>query len=69
MKATSDIYVSDLLTVPIPKRAGSPEVYRRKLMYRRLLWAGLPYLLEGALFVLTAAVIIGGLLALFCGLG
>lgn len=69
MKNTSDIYVSDLFAIPTPKHTGSPAVYRRKLLCRRLLWAGLPYLLEGAMFVLTAALIVGGLLALFCGLG
>lgn len=69
MKATNPIYVSDLFTVPMPRYAASPEDFRRKLLIRRVLWALLPCVLEGCLFLLAAGLIIGGLLALFCGLG
>lgn len=68
MRTTNDVYVSDLFTVPMPKRASSQADFRRKLALRRLLWAALPYLVEGALFLLCAGAILGGLLALFCGL-
>ena len=68
MRTTNDVYVSDLFTVPMPKRAASQADFRRKLMFRRLLWAALPYLVEGTLFLLCAGAIVWGLLALFCGL-
>ena len=68
MKVKETVYVSDLFTVPLPKRAASQENYRRKVLLRRMLWAVLPYLVEGCLFLLTAGVIIGGLLTIFCGL-
>ena len=68
MKAKEPVYVSDLFTVPLPKRAVSQEDYRRKVLLRRILWAALPYLVEGCLFLITAGVIVGGLLTLFCGL-
>lgn len=68
MKATNHVYVSDLFTVPMPKHAASPEEFRRKVLIRRLVWATLPYVLEGCLFLLAAGLIIGGLLTLFCGL-
>ena len=69
MKATNNVYVSDLFTVPMPKHAASPEDFRRKLLLRRVVWAMLPYLLEGCLFLLAAGLIVGGILTLFCGLG
>ena len=69
MKATNHVYVSDLFTVPIPKHAASPEDFRRKLLIRRVVWAMLPYLLEGCLFLLAAGLIVGGILTLVCGLG
>ena len=50
MKATNHVYVSDLFTVPMPKHAASPEEFRRKVLIRRLVWAALPYVLEGCLF-------------------
>ena len=45
-----------------------PEEFRRKVLIRRMVWAALPYVLEGGLFLLAAGLIIGGLLTLFCGL-
>ena len=69
MKATNHVYVSDLFTVPMPKHAASPEDFRRKLLIRRVVWAMLPYLREGCLFLLAAGLIVGGILTLCCGLG
>ena len=33
MRTTNDVYVSDLFTVPMPKRAASQADFRRKLVF------------------------------------
>lgn len=48
MKANSkNIYLSDLLAVPMPKHAASHEDYLRKIKIRRIVWGLLPYVVHG----------------------
>ena len=59
MRTTTNntIYLSDYLTVPMPRRARSRRALRRKIRNRQILWQLLPYLVNAvgiaALLLLT----------------
>ena len=62
-------YISDLFTVPTPKATGPRRDYRRKLRNRKILWALLPYVLQGLFFIAATAIIMGSFTMLAYGLG
>lgn len=47
MRTTNNtIYISDYLTVPMPRKARSKQALRRKIQNRRILWHILPFLVN-----------------------
>lgn len=69
MKTTNTIYLSDILSVPMPKTASSHEDYLRKVRNRRILWALLPYLFRGVIIGTFLLLSMGGLTMMAVGLG
>lgn len=65
----TNIYISDLLSVPTPKHAVSRRDYQRKLQRRRLLWALLPYLGQAVLALAVCGLMVFGLLTVSLGFG
>ena len=61
------LYISDLLTVPMPAKDSSRQAYLRKLQLRRILCTLLPFCLEAAVLVLALILILAGIFAI--GLG
>ncbi len=69
MRTDNNIYISDLLSVPMPKRANSHEDYLRRICVRRIIWGLLPYIGQVLLAITTLGVTTAGILALTLGLG
>lgn len=69
MRTENNIYISDLLSVPMPKHANSHEDYLRRICIRRILWGLLPYIGQVLLAVTTLCMTTAGILALTLGLG
>ena len=69
MRTNNNIYISDLLSVPMPRRATSHEDYLRRICLRRILWGLLPYVGQAVMAVCTCGLTVGGILALTLGLG
>lgn len=69
MRTNNNIYISDLLSVPMPKHATSHEDYLRRICLRRIFWGLLPYLGQIFLAILALGVTTFGLMALTLGLG
>lgn len=69
MRNTSTVYLSDLLSVPMPQKAASHEDYLRKIKNRRILWALMPYLLEGAGAILMVSLTVAGVIVFAVGMG
>lgn len=63
------IYLSDILSVPMPKHAESHEAYLRKVQYRRIIWALLPYVVRGLVTAACVVLIMSGLTVMMLGLG
>lgn len=40
------IYISDYLTVPVPRKARNKQALKRKLRNRQILWSMLPFLVN-----------------------
>ena len=60
MHTEQTVYLSDILTIPMPSRAASRKAYRRKLTNPKLLWFLLPWILEAlALLALIAITMTG----------
>lgn len=68
MKTTNTIYLSDLLSVPMPKRASSHAEYLKKIRNRRILWALLPYMARGIVISVSMMMIMSGLTVMVLGL-
>ena len=69
MRTTNTIYLSDLLSVPMPRRAASHEEYLRKIRNRRILWALLPYIVRGLVIAVSLMLAMSGLTVMFLGMG
>ncbi len=66
---TNNIYLSDLLTVPMPKHASSHRDFLRRIRNRRILWALLPYVGEALVCLATGSLTVVGIMTLMVGLG
>lgn len=66
---TNNIYISDLLSVPMPKHANSHEDYLRRICIRRILWGLLPYAGQAIMALCGLGVMCFGIVALTLGLG
>ena len=55
------VYLSDLLTVPMPTQASSHAEYLRKIRIRRLMWAILPGCMEAIGLILLVLLTIFGI--------
>lgn len=66
---SSTIYLSDLLSVPMPKHAVSHADYIRKVKNRRILWALLPYLVRGLCIACFLCLSMAGLTVMVVGIG
>lgn len=69
MRTNNNIYISDLLAVPLPKHANSHEDFLRRIRNRRILWALLPYLGQALLGIVLCCLVAGGSMMLMVGLG
>lgn len=69
MRTGKNIYLSDYLSVPMPRSATSHDDYLRKLRNRRILWALLPNLMQAALALMAAMLTMALVTVLFIGLG
>lgn len=69
MRTNKNIYISDLLSVPMPKHATSHRDFLRRIQTRRILWATLPYLGEGIVAGLCCGGTIVGIIMLTLSLG
>lgn len=69
MRTNNNIYLSDLLTVPMPKHATSHRDFLRRIRNRRILWALLPYIGEALVGITTLCLTLGGIMTLMVGLG
>lgn len=69
MRTNENIYISDLLAVPMPKHATSHRDFLRRIRNRRILWALLPYLGEALLGLLACGLTVAGITTLAVGLG
>lgn len=69
MRTTNTIYLSDLLSVPMPRRAASHEEYLRKIRNRRILWALLPYIVRGLVIAVSLMLAMSGLTVMVLGMG
>lgn len=69
MRTTNTVYLSDLLSVPMPRHAASHEEYLKKIRNRRILWALLPYLVRGLVIAVSLMLIMSGLTVMVLGMG
>lgn len=69
MRTTNTVYLSDLLSLPMPRRAASHEEYLKKIRNRRILWALLPYMLRGLVMAASLMLAMSGLTVMVLGLG
>lgn len=69
MRHTNNIYISDLLTVPMPKHATSHQDFLRRIRNRRILWALIPYIGEALVGLTTCGLTVFGIMTLVLGLG
>lgn len=54
------IYLSDYLTVPVPRKARTRQALRRKIRNRRILWNMLPFLVNAiGIFLLLVLMVFG----------
>lgn len=65
----TNIYISDLLSVPMPKYATSHRDYLRRIMFRRLVWAILPGLGKTVIGLAACGLTMGGIVTLALGFG
>lgn len=69
MRTTNTVYLSDLLSVPMPRRAVSHEEYLKKIRNRRILWALLPYMVRGLVIAVSLMLTMSGLTVMVLGIG
>ena len=70
MRTTNhNIYISDLLSAPTPRRAGYHMDYQRREALNQLIWRLLPGLIQGLLLIVLGGVCVFGLMALTLGFG
>lgn len=69
MRTNNNLYISDLLTVPMPKHATSHSDYLRRVKNRRIVWGLLPYLIEAVAILIFTGLTVFGISALVLGLG
>ena len=69
MRTTNTVYVSDLLSMPMPRRAASHQEYLKKIRNRRILWALLPYLVRGLVIAVSLMLTMSGLTVMVLGMG
>lgn len=69
MRTNNNFYISDLLTVPMPKHATSHQDFLRRIRNRRILWALLPYIGEALVGITTCSLTVFGIMTLMLGLG
>lgn len=69
MRTNNNFYISDLLTVPMPKHATSHQDFLRRIRNRRILWALLPYIGEAIVGIITCSLTVFGIMTLMLGLG
>lgn len=69
MRTTNTVYVSDLLSMPMPRHAASHQEYLKKIRNRRILWALLPYLVRGLVIAVSLMLTMSGLTVMVLGMG
>ena len=69
MRTTNTVYVSDLLSMPMPRHAASHQEYLKKIRNRRILWALLPYLVRGLVIAVSLMLAMSGLTVMVLGMG
>lgn len=70
MRTTNqNIYISDLLSAPTPRRVSYRMDYQKRDALNQLIWRMLPGLVQGLLLIVLGSVCVFGLLALTLGFG
>ena len=69
MRTTNTVYVSDLLSMPMPRHAATHQEYLKKIRNRRILWALLPYLVRGLVIAVSLMLAMSGLTVMVLGMG